>query len=259
MTTTIRPQNGKYITLEEVKAAIVTEDVHYAPTRVVSLENTLHGVVLPYMEAKRISEYIRTEYKGEIKLHLDGISSLMFRLISGARLWNAVVAENITLKQYCLLFDSISLCFSKGLSTPVGSVIVGSAPFIKKARHFKKAFGGGIRNPGILSAACLVSLDQIIPRIAGTHIMAKEIALRLEELGYRLTLPVESNMVFLDLEILGIRDKTFQEYCTREGVAVFDYHRIVVHHQTSPEAVEKLITALTKLMEDVKKGNLQQT
>jgi threonine aldolase len=74
MTTTIRPKNGKYITLEEVKAAIVTEDVHYAPTRVVSLENTLHGIVLPYVEAKRISEYIRTEYKGEIKLHLDGIS-----------------------------------------------------------------------------------------------------------------------------------------------------------------------------------------
>jgi threonine aldolase len=89
--------------------------------------------------------------------------------------------------------------------------------------------------------------------------MAKEIALRLEELGYRLTLPVETNMVFLDLEILGIRDKTFQEYCAREGVAVFDYHRIVVHHQTSPEAVGKLITALTKLMEDVKNGNLQQT
>lgn len=73
MTTTVQPKNGKYITLEEVKANIVEEDDHYAPTRLVSLENTIHGVVLPYSEAKRISEYIRSEYKGKIKLHLDGI------------------------------------------------------------------------------------------------------------------------------------------------------------------------------------------
>jgi len=66
-------------------------------------------------------------------------------------------------------------------------------------------------------------------------------------------------MVFINLEILGVKDKTFQEYCAREGVQVFDYHRIVVHHQTSAEGVEKLIAALTKLMDDVKSGNLKQT
>jgi threonine aldolase len=177
----------------------------------------------------------------------------------GARLWNAVVAEKITVEEYCSLFDSVSLCFSKGLSTPVGSVIVGSGTFIKKARHFKKAFGGGIRNPGILSAACLISLEQIMPRIERTHVIAKGIAERLEQIGYRLPLPVDTNMVFIDLEILGVKEKTFQEYCAREGVAVFEYHRIVVHHQTSEEAVEKLIIALTHLMEDVKSGQLKQT
>ena len=72
MTTTIQPRNGKYITLEEVKANIIDEDDHYAPTRLVSLENTIHGVILPFSEAKRISDYIRSEYKGQIKLHLDG-------------------------------------------------------------------------------------------------------------------------------------------------------------------------------------------
>ena len=169
------------------------------------------------------------------------------------------MAENIALKDYCSLFDSVSLCFSKGLSTPVGSVIVGHAPFIEKARHLKKAFGGGIRNPGILSAACLMSLDQILPRIEKTHVVAKEIAARLENVGYKLTLPVETNMVFIDLEILGVRDKTFQEYCAREGVTVFDYNRIVVHHQTSQVAVDKLIIAMTRLMNDVRNGNLQQS
>jgi threonine aldolase len=151
----------------------------------------------------------------------------------------------------------VSLCFSKGLSTPVGSVIVGSSAFIKKARHFKKAFGGGIRNPGILTAACLVSLQQIVPRIEQTHVVAKEIAARLERIGYRLLLPVDTNMVFMDLEELGVSEKTFQEYCAREAVLVFDYHRIVVHHQTSAEAVDKLITAMTKLITDVRDGKVQ--
>ena len=258
MTTTIRPKNGKYITLEEVKANIIGEDIHYAPTRVVSLENTLNGVVLPYSEAKRISEYIRGEFRGQIKLHLDGmISDFDIFDTIGARLWNALVAENISLKEYCSLFDSVSLCFSKGLSTPVGSIVVGSTQFIEKARHFKKAFGGGIRNPGILSAACLVSLEQIIPRIERTHVVAKDIATRLERLGYRLLLPVDTNMVFLDLEELGVSEKTFQEYCAREGVLVFDYHRIVVHHQTSAEAVDKLIAAMTRLITDVRGGKVQ--
>jgi threonine aldolase len=161
------------------------------------------------------------------------------------------------LKEYCSLFDSVSLCFSKGLSTPVGSVIVGSSEFINKARHFKKAFGGGLRNPGILCAACLVSLEQIIPRIERTHVVAKEIAAKLERIGYRLLLPVDTNMVFIDLEELGVSEKTFQEYCAREGVLVFDYHRIVVHHQTSAEAVDKLITAMTRLITDARDGKVQ--
>jgi threonine aldolase len=152
----------------------------------------------------------------------------------------------------------VSLCFSKGLSTPVGSVIVGSTPFIKKARHFKKAMGGSVRNPGILSAACLVSLERIIPRIEAIHVLAKEVAAQLQGLGYALTLPVETNMIFVDLESLGVKEKTFQEYCAREGVQVFDYHRIVIHHQTSGEGVNKLLIAMGKMMDDVKSGNLKQ-
>jgi len=258
MTNTIRPKNGKYITLEEVKAAIVTDDIHHAPTRVVSLENTLHGLVFPYVEAKRISDYIRSEFKGEIKLHLDGIPFNERANHIGARVWNAVVAEDITLEKYCSLFDSVSLCFSKGLSTPVGSVIVGSKKFIQKATHFKKAFGGGIRNPGILTAACLLSLEQVIPRIGDTHVLAKDLAARLEKIGYSMTLPVETNMIWIDLDKLGVSEKTFEAYGAREGVTLFDYNRIVVHHQTSQEAVEKLVTAMVHLMEDVKNETVKQ-
>jgi threonine aldolase len=73
MTSPVRPGNGKYVTLEDIVPRMIPEDEHYAPTRLVSLENTLHGVVLPYVEARRISEYVRSEFKGEVQLHLDGI------------------------------------------------------------------------------------------------------------------------------------------------------------------------------------------
>ena len=162
------------------------------------------------------------------------------------------------MRTYCSLFDSASLCFSKGLSTPVGSVIVGSTKFIQKANQFKKAFGGGIRNPGILSAACLVSLEEVMPRIEGTHRLAKELADRIVEVGYTLTLPVETNMIWIDLERLGVSEKTFQLYGAEHGVTLFDYNRIVVHHQTSREAVDKLVKAMEQLMKDVKNGSVKQ-
>ena len=177
----------------------------------------------------------------------------------GARLWHAVVAENITLKQYCSLFDSVSLCFSKGLSTPVGTVIAGSSAFIKKARHFKKAFGGGVRNPGLLAAACLIALKQTFPKLERTHMIAREVAETAEELGYKLKLPVDTNFVFLDLEDLGVSNKTFQEYCAEQGVSVLESNRIAVHHQISQDGVDRLLTALAVLMKNVKDGKVKDS
>ena len=88
--------------------------------------------------------------------------------------------------------------------------------------------------------------------------MAKELAARLEKIGYSLTLPVETNMIWIDLEKLGVSEKTFEAYGAMEGVMLFDYNRIVVHHQTSQEAVEKLVKAMEHLMEDVKRGSVKQ-
>ena len=161
------------------------------------------------------------------------------------------------MKQYCSLFDSVSLCFSKGLSTPVGTVIAGSAPFIKKARHFKKLFGGGVRNPGILTAACMIALKSTFPKLARTHMIAKEIAAAAEEMGYKFTLPVDTNFVFLDLDNLGVSKKTFQQYCTEEGVAVLESNRIAVHHQITEEGVTRLLNAMSLLMNDVRTGHVK--
>ena len=171
-------------------------------------------------------------------------------------MWNAIVAEKIPLKQYCSLFDSVSLCFSKGLSTPVGSVIAGSSAFIKKARHFKKAFGGGVRNPGLLTSACLIALEETFPKLERTHMIAKQIGMAAERLGYKLKLPVDTNFVFLDLEELRVSNKTFKRYCEEYGLRVLESNRIAVHHQITQRGVDRLLAALTALMKDIKTGRI---
>lgn len=112
--------------------------VHFPPTRVVSLENTLDGTVLPLKDAQEISKYVRNlptiPGQAPIGMHLDG-----------ARLFDAVSAEGVSIKDYCAYFDSVSICLSKGIGAPMGSVILGSKAFIDRAVFFRKMFGGGIR------------------------------------------------------------------------------------------------------------------
>ncbi|KAL8698153.1 MAG: hypothetical protein Q9224_001977, partial [Gallowayella concinna] len=138
------PANGHHLTLEDVKKHATTDDdVHHTPTTLISLENTLNGSILPLNVCRAISSFARAH---NIKLHLDG-----------ARLWEAVAAHEGSLKDYCACFDSISLCFSKGLGAPVGSIIVGSETFIKRARHVRKSLGGGMRQSGIIAAPARVA------------------------------------------------------------------------------------------------------
>lgn len=117
--------------------------VHFPPTRVVSLENSLSGTILPLKDAKEISEFVRNypveEGQRPIVMHLDG-----------ARLFDAIAAEGVDLKEYCACFDSISICLAKGLGAPMGSVIVGSKKFINRAKYFRKMFGGGTRQVCLL-------------------------------------------------------------------------------------------------------------
>ena len=122
MTTLINPKNGKYITLEEIKPKILHEDVHFAPTRVVSLENTINGVVFPYEEAKRISDWIRSEYKGAIKMHLDGITPAEFPLIQKGR----DCGKDLLRKEF--LSNNIALSSTQCLSVSVRDYPLPSGP-----------------------------------------------------------------------------------------------------------------------------------
>ncbi|KAI9798992.1 MAG: hypothetical protein M1833_004345 [Piccolia ochrophora] len=235
----IHPANGTHLTLADIKQHVVlSDDVHACPTRVIALENTLGGAILPLADVRAISAFAREH---AIKLHLDG-----------ARLWEAVAAGAGPLDEYTTLCDSVSVCFSKGLGAPIGSMLVGDEPFIKRARHVRKAIGGGLRQAGVVSAAARIAVDETFlgGRLAGSHEMAKRVAGAWEELGGRLEREVETNMVWLDLEGSRVREEMFIEAAKRRGVRVMG-GRLVVHYQIGEEAVERLKDCMAEVVKGV--------
>ncbi|KAK6519562.1 hypothetical protein TWF281_003387 [Arthrobotrys megalospora] len=243
---TVKPANGRYLTLEEVKDNIVdSDDIHYAPTRLICLENTINGVVMPVEEIKKISEFARE--KG-IKLHLDG-----------ARLWNVVAAGGGDLKEIISYFDSVSLCFSKGLGAPMGSIVVGEKDFILKVRHFRKMVGGATRQIGIATAPARTAVEEVFlgGRLARTHELAKRLESSWEKLGGKLKFPCDTNMVWLDLKSVGVDEGDIPVEARNAGLK-WDYERIVVHHQICDNAIEKLEGVFEKLVESAKaRGGVQ--
>lgn len=228
------PSNGVYLTLEDVEKNVkLGDEIHGAPTRVISLENTLGGTIMPLSEVKRISKFAKEH---GIKLHLDG-----------ARIWEAVVAGAGSLPDFTRQFDSVSLCFSKGLGAPVGSILVGKQSFIKHARWVRKSIGGGLRQLGVVTAAARIAVDETFGKgpngegglLKGSHVMAKRIATLWENMGGKLGKPTETNMVWFDLEEAGWSDGEFAELGKKYGLR-FLGGRLVVHYQIGEEAVGRL-------------------
>lgn len=221
--------------------------VHFPPTRVVSLESTLSGTVLPLAEARAIADYVRSfpvsEGSRPVAMHLDA-----------ARVIDSVVAEGVSLKDYAACFDSMSICPAKGIGAPMGSVIVGSKRFIKRCKYYRKMLGGGTRQPGTMAAAALSAFEYTVPQFPAIHALAKRAGSQLEDTGYRLALPAQSNMVVLDLAGMDIPGAAFVQYCADAAVAVFPNGRLVFHHQTSEEAVADLVNALKRLLQAKKDG-----
>lgn len=152
-------------TLEQVKEVIRPPNIHHPQTRLICMENTHNragGTIFPIDEIKKISAYAR---ENGLRLHLDG-----------ARLWNASLATQIPIREYCRYFDSITMCFSKGLGAPVGSVIAGSADFVETCRYYRKAYGGGMRQAGILAAAAIFAVEHSFLRLAEDHRRARQLA-----------------------------------------------------------------------------------
>ncbi|KAL6720795.1 hypothetical protein ACLMJK_002720 [Lecanora helva] len=238
----VMPSNGHHLSLSDVqKHACLSDDTHFAPTRLISLENTLGGTILPLSVCRSISHWSRSlPPEQRIWLHLDG-----------ARLWEAVAAGAGTLKEYCECFDSVTMCFSKGLGAPIGSVIAGNKKFITKARHLRKMMGGGLRQSGVVTASARTAVEETFlgGKLAATHAQAKEVQRMWESRGGRIEHPVETNMVWLDLDSAGISRERFVEEGVKEGLKLLG-GRVVVHYQICAEAVEALGRVMDRVLVD---------
>lgn len=174
------------LALEDIEAAIKPDDSHYAMTRLLALENTIGGKVLPM---SYILEATALARKHNLGCHLDG-----------ARAFNASVALGIPIAELAAPFDTISICLSKGLGAPIGSVLVGNSDLIDRARRVRKMLGGGMRQVGILAAAGLYALDNNIERLADDHANAKELAHGLSQLPGVTVADPDTNIVFITLD-----------------------------------------------------------
>ena len=185
----LRGNRGR-ITAEQVLAAIHPDDVHKPISKLVSLENTCNrggGACYDFSEIEAIQKVAKSNGLG---LHLDG-----------ARIFNAIVHKKEDPAQYGKVFDSISICLSKGLGAPVGSVLLGSTPFIKKARRWRKVFGGGMRQAGSLAAAGIYALDNHVERLKEDHAKALEIKTALLKKDFvKEIFEVETNIVIAHIE-----------------------------------------------------------
>lgn len=188
----MNPVAGKrgVMDIDKIKKAIRPKAYFMPSTRLICIENThgrSAGSIYPIDEIKKLRDL---SLENDIKLHLDG-----------ARLWNASVASGISVKEYAKYVDSVSVCFSKGLGAPIGSIVIGNEDFIERARRFRKIWGGGMRQAGILAAAAHYALDHNIDRLKDDHQKAKYLAKELSQLK-QLTIDldeVQTNMVIMDI------------------------------------------------------------
>jgi threonine aldolase len=228
------------INVQQVKEHINADDVHKAVTSLVSLENTSNrggGSCYDFNEMIKIAELCKQH---NLKFHIDG-----------ARLFNAIVAKKESPKQYGEIFDSISICLSKGLGAPIGSLIIGDKNFIKKARRVRKVFGGGMRQAGYIAAAGLYALQNNIDRLQVDHDNAQKIttALRAKTFVDEI-LPVETNIIIFSVKN-EMTPKLFIEKMKENNILMYPISptqvRIVVHLDISSEMIEKTIQIINQL------------
>lgn len=229
------------ITAEQVEPLIRPSSAYYMPrTKVIALENTHNrasGAVYPM---EKIIEMKKLVEKYNLLFHLDG-----------ARIWNASVASGIPVKDYAVHFDSMSCCFSKALGAPVGSIISGTKDFIKEAYRVRKAWGGGMRQAGVLAAACLYALQNNIERLAEDHEKARMLAKAIDE-NPNLEIDIESVQTnILIFKPLKITVEDALKRCKAEGLLVsvgkVDSLRSITHLDVSFEEINKAIEILNKV------------
>lgn len=232
--------NRGRLTAEDVKQWINPDNVHLPETQLVSLEDTSNrggGAIYDFEEIKRIRKVC---VENNLPLHLDG-----------ARLMNAIVENGIDLKTYASEFDSISLCLSKGLGAPVGSVLLGTKAFIHRARRVRKVFGGGMRQAGIIAAGGLYALKNNVDRLKIDHEHARTLGTTLEECSWiKEVVPVDTNIVVGILENPNDLNKVLEQLESK-GIFAMDFGpgmiRLVTHLDISSEDIDRTVNVLKEI------------
>ena len=230
------------LALADIEAAIKPDDAHFARTRLLCLENTFGGNVLSIDYLRQATDLAR---RHGLATHLDG-----------ARLFNAAVAlaaggdARAKAKEMAQLFDSVSVCFSKGLGAPVGSALVGSRELIARAHRVRKMLGGGLRQAGVLAAAALHALDHHIDRLAQDHAHARQLADGLRGLGGVANAPAHTNMVFVDLASgSGSRQDTVGRLREQGLLCTGLYKlRLVTHLDVSASHIDRAVRILRETL-----------
>ena len=228
--------------LAQIEAAIKPDDAHFARTRLLALENTLGGKLLPFEYVQAATDLAKR--KG-LQRHLDG-----------ARLFNAATAQAASSKnsdiraearRIAQCFDSVSVCFSKGLGAPIGSALVGSREFIARAHRIRKMAGGGMRQAGLLAAAASHALDHHIDRLADDHALAQRLAQGLEGIeGLKVEAP-HTNIVFVDLTgAAQARSTELLASLNQQGILATGLYRLrfVTHLDVDAAGVDRAVTAI---------------
>ncbi len=236
---TIDGDRGR-ITAEQVLEAINPTDIHKARTSLVSLENTANRGGGSCYEFSDILSIKKICLQNNLKLHLDG-----------ARLWNALVSKGETPQQYGEVFDSISVCLSKGLGAPVGSLLLGKKEYIQKARRVRKVFGGGMRQSGYLAAAGIYALENNINRLEEDHRHTKQIAEALIKKDFiGKIMPVETNILIFEI-LKPYTPKSFSDELAKFDILCMPISatqvRMVTHLDVTAAMIENLIEVIEAL------------
>jgi len=239
-------QKDGTLALDDILASIRTEDVHHPITRLICLENTQNicgGVPLSVEYTRQVGEIA---HQNQLALHIDG-----------ARIFNSAVAQNVDVKELVAPADSVMFCLSKGLVSPIGSMLVGTEKFIARARHLRKMLGGGMRQVGVVAAAGIISLEKMTARLGEDHKRAKLLADGLREIN---SIEVDenspyTNMVYFNLmDDLKITSLQIGEKMKETGVLVdadpsSRRFRLVTHYWVDDDGVEKSVAAFKKVLQ----------
>ncbi|WP_211183548.1 low-specificity L-threonine aldolase [Thalassotalea sp. Y01] len=213
---TVVEQPSGELAFDDIKAVLKDDDQHFAMSKLLSLENTHCGKIIPVSYFQQAREFANDH---GLSIHLDG-----------ARIFNALTELNIELSDICQYVDSISICFSKGLGTPMGSVLCGSKELIARARRIRKMVGGGTRQAGMIAAAMDYALDNHVTRLKDDHNNAKKLASLLAQVDGLSPRPLQTNMLYVDVDP-AINDELLCQLLKAEGILISPRSplRIVTH------------------------------